>query len=86
MFTNIYLSFLSSKLGPGDLVVKSVNFLVDRNAKLHNTSKYELTKRTIQPKLVIRRAQPFQLKLNFERKFRYREDAISLVFVVKGRR
>lgn len=69
----------------GDLVVHSVNFLVDKNSRLHKTDKYFLSNRSISPKLIVRRGQPFELRITFERRFRYSEDVVSFVFLVKGK-
>lgn len=68
---------------PGDLVVSSVNYLISGNSRRHRTDKYFLSMRPIHPQLIIRRGQPFDLRITFERKFRYGEDVLSLVFLVK---
>jgi len=65
-------------------VVVSVNFLVETNSRKHRTDKYFLSKRTINPQLIVRRGQPFEFRITFERRFRYSEDVLSLVFLVKG--
>ncbi|KAH7641779.1 hypothetical protein DERF_008815 [Dermatophagoides farinae] len=67
----------------GDLVVHSVNFLINNNSRLHKTDKYFLSRRSISPKLIVRRGQPFELRITFERRFRYSEDVVSFVFIVK---
>ena len=67
-------------------MVSSVNYLISGNSRRHRTDKYFLSMRPIHPQLIIRRGQPFDLRITFERKFRYGEDVLSLVFLVKGMR
>lgn len=57
--------------------------MIDRNSRKHHTDKYHNCKRRISPQLVIRRGQPFDIRITFERRFRYGEDVLSLVFLVK---
>lgn len=78
------LLHLFSLSDAGDLVVRSVNYQVESNSRRHRTDKYFLSKRPIHPQLIVRRGQPFELRITFERKFRYSEDVLSLVFLVKG--
>lgn len=66
-------------------MVRSVNYMIELNSRLHKTENYSLSKRDVNPRLVVRRGQPFEMRISFERKFRYREDLLSLVFVVKGK-
>lgn len=66
-------------------MVRSVNYLVEGNSRRHRTDKYFLSKRPIHPQLIVRRGQPFEVRITFERKFRYSEDVLSLVFLVKGK-
>lgn len=76
--------YFCSKKDAGDLVVHSVNFLIEANSRFHRTNRYFLSKRQQNPKLIVRRGQPFELRITFERRFRYGEDVVSFVFIVKG--
>lgn len=68
------------------LHVKGVNFQIPENAKNHHTESYEITEeRTVglavsPPRLVVRRGQPFDITITFDRPFDKTKDDLKLVF------
>uniref|UniRef100_A0A1S4H0X3 protein-glutamine gamma-glutamyltransferase n=1 Tax=Anopheles gambiae TaxID=7165 RepID=A0A1S4H0X3_ANOGA len=68
------------------LTVKSVDLCTEENGKDHHTKRYELMSRDEYsgkiPKLVVRRGQPFRLRLVCDRPYDRARDALSLIFTV----
>ena len=62
----------------------SVDILATENGQDHHTYDYELMERPEDAQLVVRRGQPFNLQLGFNRDFDPETDAVSLVFTVVG--
>ncbi|XP_017776383.1 PREDICTED: annulin-like [Nicrophorus vespilloides] len=75
------IPFIDSENG-NILIVKQIDPCILPNGTLHNTSKYELMIRKIEPSLVVRRGQPFRLVIDFNRPFDEKLDAISFIFTV----
>ncbi|XP_049279486.1 annulin-like isoform X1 [Anopheles funestus] len=68
------------------LTVRSVDLCTEENGKDHHTKRYELMSRDEYsgkiPKLVVRRGQPFRLRLICDRPYDRSRDALSLIFTV----
>uniref|UniRef100_A0A182NEW6 protein-glutamine gamma-glutamyltransferase n=1 Tax=Anopheles dirus TaxID=7168 RepID=A0A182NEW6_9DIPT len=68
------------------LTVKSVDLCIEENGKDHHTKRYESMARDEFsgkiPKLVVRRGQPFRLRLICDRPYDRSRDALSLIFTV----
>lgn len=71
-------------IDPLALYVREVDLMIDKNSIKHHTNQYEITKRPYDAGLVIRRGQPFTIKINFQRGYRSSNDVVNLVFRVKG--
>lgn len=76
------LPFIDSEPQSEILIIRSIDPCLVENGKEHHTSKYELMKRDYYPHLVVRRGQPFRLKLNLSRPYNEEKDAISFIFAV----
>lgn len=63
-----------------------VDILIAENGKDHHTFDYEMMERPVDANLVVRRGQPFNLVLKFNRNFDPATDAVSLIFTVAGMR
>ena len=70
--------------GKAALKVDSVDILIAENGKDHHTFDYEMMERPVDANLVIRRGQPFNLGLKFNRNFDPATDAVSLIFTAAG--
>jgi hypothetical protein len=70
--------------GKAALKVDSVDILIAENGKDHHTFDYEMMERPVGANLVIRRGQPFNLGLKFNRNFDPATDAVFLIFTVAG--
>ncbi|KFB35768.1 hypothetical protein ZHAS_00002672 [Anopheles sinensis] len=68
------------------LNVKSVDLCIEQNGKDHHTQRYDLMSRDEYsgkiPKLVVRRGEPFRLRLLCDRPYDRSRDALSLIFSV----
>ncbi|XP_046675625.1 annulin-like isoform X2 [Homalodisca vitripennis] len=64
------------------LTVREVDMCLTLNGSDHHTDRYELMTRKVNPQLVIRRGQPFQLDLVLSRAYNPATDAISFVFTL----
>ena len=69
------------------LRVTSVDFNIAENSVAHHTDKYELTEQhryergqRVTPQLVVRRGQPFDIKITFDRAYSREKDELKLVF------
>eukprot|EP00918_Siedleckia_nematoides_P033728 GHVU01073272.1.p1 GENE.GHVU01073272.1~~GHVU01073272.1.p1 ORF type:complete len:769 (-),score=118.27 GHVU01073272.1:951-3257(-) len=68
------------------LKVESVNFNIAENTAAHYTNQYEITEerevdgKKIEPQLVIRRGQSFDITITFDRAFNQDKDEIKLIF------
>jgi len=68
------------------LRVASVDFNVAANAAAHHTSAYELTEERVEngnkiiPQLVVRRGQPFDIVIKFDRAYDKEKDDLRIVF------
>ncbi|KAK3741947.1 hypothetical protein RRG08_024693 [Elysia crispata] len=62
------------------LTVKSCDLKIRENCRAHNTWRYEITLERKNPKLVVRRGQPFDLELEFNREYDPAQDDLKLVF------
>lgn len=70
--------------GKAVLKLNAVDILVAENGKNHYTYDYELMERTSGAELVLRRGQPFYLKLKLNRNYNPETDGVSLIFNVAG--
>lgn len=66
------------------LIVQKVDFNLEENTREHRTNEFEIVRRDKEPVLVVRRGQPFTLKITFGRSYDDVNDAVCLVFVLKG--
>ncbi|KAF4519866.1 hypothetical protein B566_EDAN005204 [Ephemera danica] len=66
------------------LQVLGVDLLIGENGVPHHTSEFELMERTQDARLVVRRGQPFVLKLSFNRALQPAQDAVSFIFTLHG--
>ncbi|XP_014288385.1 annulin [Halyomorpha halys] len=64
------------------LRIESVDPCVLRNGSEHNTGNFELMRRLDDPYLVVRRGQPFILKIKTSRAYAENDDAISFIFTL----
>ncbi|GFS07385.1 hemocyte protein-glutamine gamma-glutamyltransferase-like, partial [Elysia marginata] len=64
------------------LTVKSCDFNIKENGKAHNTGSYEISSSWKDPQLVVRRGQPFNIDLKFNREYDPAQDDLKLVFEV----
>lgn len=64
--------------------IRGVDPCVQLNGMQHHTDKYEVMKREKEPKLVVRRGQPFRLALSLSRPYDPEKDGISFIFTVAG--
>lgn len=64
--------------------MQKTNFLIESNSWEHRTEKFAATKDRLNPRLVVRRGTPFEIKFTFQREYNRKEDIINLVFTVKG--
>ncbi|OWF50856.1 Hemocyte protein-glutamine gamma-glutamyltransferase [Mizuhopecten yessoensis] len=64
------------------LTVKAVRFNIQDNSRAHHTNEYDLTEKDADkaPSLVVRRGQPFDIDIDFERKFDESKEDMKLVF------
>lgn len=66
----------------GALVVTELDLLIHANAGQHATGRF---RRGLHPSsLVVRRGQPFNIAIRFNRKYMEARDNISLIFCVNG--
>ncbi|XP_049802797.1 annulin isoform X1 [Schistocerca nitens] len=63
--------------------VKEVDVLLAENGDAHRTRQYELMDREKEPRLVVRRGQPFAVSVTLSRPYNPDIDAISFVFTVE---
>lgn len=64
------------------LTVQNVDLQVKTNSEEHHTLEYHLVEKE-KPSLVIRRGQPFIIKITFNRPFQSLQDVVCLVFTAK---
>lgn len=72
------------------LIVKDVDFCIEENARAHETHHYDITQRGSRTgigsgrdaRLVVRRGEPFKLKIRFQRDYRPDVDVLNLTFSV----
>ena len=64
------------------LVVREIDFMIEKNSWNHNTHKFHLSKTN--EKLVVRRGTPFKLKVKFNRRINKDDDIINIIFTIKG--
>ncbi|XP_022901420.2 annulin [Onthophagus taurus] len=64
------------------LIVRKIDPCIAANGPAHNTSKYHLMTRSVEPQLVVRRGQSFRLDIQLSRPYNDTKDGISFVFVV----
>ncbi|XP_045470939.1 annulin [Harmonia axyridis] len=62
------------------LIVRGIDSCIEENGINHFTDKYEIMRRKIEPKLVVRRGQSFKLILRLSRKYDHERDGISFIF------
>ena len=63
------------------LKVVGVDLMIAANAKAHHTDRYESTQVVIlDPHLVVRRGEPFDIVIRFDRPFDSSKDDIQLIF------
>lgn len=67
------------------LIIRHIDPCISTNGPTHNTSNFELMNRQIEPQLVVRRGQPFQLNLTLSRPYNEQTDGISFIFTVEGK-
>ena len=63
-----------------DLKVKCVNLNIDTNTKDHRTDEYSISKE--RKDLIVRRGQPFDVSLEFNRKFDLKADYLKISFLI----
>ncbi|KAK7115370.1 protein-glutamine gamma-glutamyltransferase K-like [Littorina saxatilis] len=63
------------------LGVKNVDFLVPENVTQHHTDEFDITELS-KPKLVVRRGQPFNIRITFNREYDPQKDDLRLVFEI----
>ncbi|KAK7115372.1 hypothetical protein V1264_001249 [Littorina saxatilis] len=63
------------------LNVAAVDFLVPENVKQHHTDEFDITELS-RPKLVVRRGQPFNIRITFNRAYNTQKDDLRLVFEI----
>ncbi|XP_046550892.1 protein-glutamine gamma-glutamyltransferase K-like [Haliotis rubra] len=68
------------------LGVESIDFNIAENTVAHHTSEYDITdpEETEEPKLVVRRGQPFDISITFNRPYDKKKDDLKLVFQAGG--
>ncbi|KAH9499757.1 hypothetical protein Btru_077752 [Bulinus truncatus] len=62
------------------LRVQSIDLNVADNTKTHHTKNYEICKSRVDSKLVVRRGQPFTIKITFSRAYDEQKDDLRLLF------
>ncbi|KAH9499751.1 hypothetical protein Btru_077734 [Bulinus truncatus] len=62
------------------LKVQSIDLNVTDNTKNHHTNDYQICKSPVDPKLVVRRGQPFTIKITFSRAYDEQKDDLRLLF------
>ncbi|CAG5134108.1 unnamed protein product [Candidula unifasciata] len=63
------------------LTVKDIDFKIPFNSKAHHTNKFAVSRANQpNPQLVVRRGQPFSVKVKFSRPYDQRKDDLKLVF------
>ncbi|XP_044752197.1 annulin [Coccinella septempunctata] len=62
------------------LIVREIDPCLEENGINHYTDKYDLMRRKVEPKLVVRRGQSFKLILKLSRKYDHERDGISFIF------
>ena len=60
------------------MVVRSVDYHCEENAKEHRTSDYDMA--ILENKLIVRRGQQFKITVEFDRIYEEKADKISLTF------
>ncbi|GFO23755.1 hemocyte protein-glutamine gamma-glutamyltransferase-like [Plakobranchus ocellatus] len=65
---------------PSTLTVQSVDLNIWKNTKAHHTFWYDICTQRKKPKLVLRRGQPFDIEVDFNREYKPEEDDLKLVF------
>ena len=70
--------------GPEVLSVKKLDLKIRKNTQAHHTDEFDITDRLLSPNkeenLVVRRGQPFEISLEFNRPYNREEDDLRLVF------
>ncbi|XP_059167836.1 annulin-like [Physella acuta] len=64
------------------LTVVSLNLNIPANAKSHKTHKYDVCTSVVNPKLVVRRGQPFQISVTFSKEYDENKDDLQIVLEV----
>jgi hypothetical protein len=67
------------------LTVEKVDFLVSENTKAHHTEEYDITEDKVNPQLVVRRGQAFNIQVTFSKPYDVDKDDLRLVFSVGKR-
>ncbi|XP_067649518.1 annulin-like [Haliotis asinina] len=69
------------------LGVESLDFNIAENTVAHHTSEYDITdpEETDEPKLVVRRGQPFDISITFNRPYDKKKDDLKFVFQAGGK-
>ncbi|XP_059179199.1 hemocyte protein-glutamine gamma-glutamyltransferase-like [Physella acuta] len=66
---------------PEDILkVVSVDLQIPTNSKKHNTHKYDLCRAVANPKLVVRRGQPFTIQVEFTKEYDANTDDLRIAF------
>jgi transglutaminase 1 len=68
------------------LQVLSCNLLLTENGVPHHTAEFDLMERVQDPRLVVRRGQPFAIQLALNRGLQPELDAVSFIFTLQGKR
>jgi len=67
------------------LQVLSCNLLLTENGAPHHTAEFDLMERVQDPRLVVRRGQPFAIQLALNRGLQPELDAVSFIFTLQGK-
>lgn len=67
------------------LIIREIDPCIEENGINHFTDRYELMRRKIETKLVVRRGQSFKLILKLSRKYDHEKDGISFIFTADGK-
>lgn len=66
-------------------MVKHADPCIEINGHEHHTEKYELMRRELEPRLVVRRGQSFRMDIALSRPYDSDKDGISFIFTVAGK-
>ncbi|KAK9730764.1 Transglutaminase family [Popillia japonica] len=77
------LPYIDAEKDADILIIREIDACIAENGQAHHTAKYELMTRSIEPQLVIRRAQPFKIILTLSRPYKEDVDGISFIFFVE---